>query len=91
MRVELVGLDRDARLLGGDLGVDDDRVRYAAQAHADEVEERDLGAGEAGAHPDGQEGQEEEDQQQQGAGADPEDDGGGLVFHGKGLSGPAGR
>ena len=70
----------------GDLGVDDHAVRHAAQAHADEVEEPDLGTGQTGPDPDGQERQEEEDEDQQGAGGDPHDDREDIGRHGEGKS-----
>ena len=43
-------------------------------AHADEVEQANLGTREAGAHPDREEGEQEEDEQEQGGGSDPDDD-----------------
>ena len=91
--VDLLDVDREAGLGGGDLGVDDHAVRHAAQAHAHEVEDADLGAGEARADPDGQEGEQEEDEQEQGAGGDPDDDVRDIHGdkRGKGFSGSGAR
>ena len=88
--VNLLDVHREAGLGRGDLSVDDHGVRHAAQAHADEVEEPDLGPRQARAHPDGEERKQEQDEQQQGTCRHEENNISHLFGHGK-FSGRAGR
>ena len=77
---EVVGLDVidgdfDAGLFRGDAGVHDHAVGHLAEAHGDEVGEADVGAGQPGAEPDAEEGDDDAEEQQSEDGDDDQDDG----------------
>jgi hypothetical protein len=52
VRLKLVGVDGDARLGGGDAGIDDERIRHAAQPHGEQGGDADRSIGDQCAEPE---------------------------------------
>ena len=84
VRLDVIDGDVDARLFGGDAGVHDQAIGDLAEAHGDEGEDADVGAGEPSAQPNAKE-REDDAQQDEAADAECDEENDGGVHRDEGL------